>query len=143
MYHRDGRPMPQKEEGAHFFEPIRAPDEPRVMGLQPSLLTQGFTGFGAEAYPIPSDEQAAIDSGAHTLPEVQIEAGPMGDVPFYETTIWRFLSVGGAAIGAYHGYKRHNSVWWGLGWAFLGSLAPVIVIPIAFAQGIGKSKGRS
>ena len=142
MYHRNGRPMPEKEEGAAFFEPIRAPDEPRVMGLQPSLLTQGFTGFGAEAYPIPSDEEAALNSGTPSIPEVVIEGRPMGDVPFYETSFWRLLSLGGAALGAYHGYKRNNSVGWAIGWGLLGSIFPVIVIPVAFAQGIGKRKGR-
>jgi len=48
--------------------------------------------------------------------------------------------VAGAAIGAYHGYKRNDSVGWAIAWAFLGSLAPVVVIPVAYAQGIGERK---
>lgn len=50
------------------------------------------------------------------------------------------LSTAGAAIGAYHGYKRNDSIGWAVGWSILGGLAPVIVIPIAFAQGISKRK---
>lgn len=48
------------------------------------------------------------------------------------------LSLAGTAVGAYHGFKRNNSVGWAIGWAILGGLFPIIVIPVAFAQGIGK-----
>ena len=48
--------------------------------------------------------------------------------------------IAGAAIGAYHGYKRNDSVGWAIGWSLLGSLFPVIVIPVAYAQGIGERK---
>ena len=49
-------------------------------------------------------------------------------------------SLAGTAVGAYHGYKRNDSVGWAIGWALLGGLFPVIVIPVAYAQGIGKRK---
>jgi hypothetical protein len=51
------------------------------------------------------------------------------------------LSVAGTAIGAYHGYKRNNSVGWAIGWAVLGGMFPVITSAVAFAQGISKRKG--
>lgn len=51
-------------------------------------------------------------------------------------------SLAGTGIGAYHGYKRNDSVGWAIGWALLGGLFPVIVIPVAYAQGIGKHKHR-
>lgn len=54
---------------------------------------------------------------------------------------YAIAGVAGTALGAYHGYKRNNSVGWAIGWALLGGIAPVIVIPVAFAQGIGKRKG--
>jgi len=48
-------------------------------------------------------------------------------------------AVSGAALGAYHGYKRNKgSVGWAIGWAFFGSLLPILAIPIALAQGVGK-----
>jgi len=54
-------------------------------------------------------------------------------------TVYGLLGSAGAAAGAYHGYKRHNdSIGWALIWAFLGALAPVITVPVAFAQGFGK-----
>lgn len=48
--------------------------------------------------------------------------------------------VAGAATGAYHGYKRNNSVGWAIGWALLGSIFPVITIPVSLAQGFGERK---
>lgn len=54
--------------------------------------------------------------------------------------VWALASVGGTAAGAYHGYKRNNSVGWALLWGLLGGLAPVITVPIAVAQGFGKRK---
>lgn len=43
-----------------------------------------------------------------------------------------------AGIGAYHGYKRNQSVGWALWWAFAGGAAPIVVPAIAVAQGFGK-----
>lgn len=50
---------------------------------------------------------------------------------------YKAASVAGTAIGAYHGYMRNDSVGWAVVWALLGGIAPVIVIPVAIAQGIG------
>jgi hypothetical protein len=46
----------------------------------------------------------------------------------------------GGALGTYHGYARNHSIGWALAWGALGSLAPVIVVPIALAQGLGKPR---
>jgi hypothetical protein len=54
--------------------------------------------------------------------------------------VYGLASVIGTGIGAYHGYKRNESVGWAIGWALLGGLFPVVVIPVAFAQGIGERK---
>ena len=51
---------------------------------------------------------------------------------------WAALSVAGMGLGAYHGYKRNNSVGWGVGWGLLGGLFPIFTIPISLAQGFGK-----
>lgn len=50
------------------------------------------------------------------------------------------MSTVGVAAGAYHGYKRDNSIGWAIGWAVLGGLVPFITIPVAIAQGFGKRK---
>lgn len=49
-----------------------------------------------------------------------------------------------AAIGAlaYHGYRRNNSVGWALAWGIGGGIFWPIALPVAFAQGFGKKRGR-
>ena len=54
--------------------------------------------------------------------------------------IYRIGSMVGAATGAYHGYKRNDSVGWAVGWFLLGGLVPFATIPISIAQGFGKAK---
>lgn len=49
-------------------------------------------------------------------------------------------SVAGTGMGAYHGYKRNDSVGWAIGWAALGGLFWPITIPVMLAQGLGKPK---
>ena len=48
------------------------------------------------------------------------------------------LALIGSTTGAYHGYKRNDSVGWGIGWYFLGAMFPEITIPVSLAQGFGK-----
>ena len=55
-------------------------------------------------------------------------------------TVGKVGSLSGVVLGAYHGYKRNNSVGWAIGWALLGGMFWPFVIPVAFAQGIGKRK---
>lgn len=51
------------------------------------------------------------------------------------------LSIAGTALGAYHGYRRNDSVGWAILWGLLGGAVPFITIPVAFAQGFGKPAG--
>lgn len=53
-------------------------------------------------------------------------------------TLASSIAVAGTALGAYHGYKRTESLGWAVGWALLGGLFPFITVPVALAQGFGK-----
>lgn len=55
-------------------------------------------------------------------------------------TLYTLLSLTGAATGAYHGYKRNDSLGWAIGWGLLGGAFPVITLPVSVAQGFGKAK---
>lgn len=55
----------------------------------------------------------------------------------------RALGLVGAAACAYHGYRRNDSAGWAVGWAFFGSAAPILALPIALAQGFGKPASRA
>lgn len=52
--------------------------------------------------------------------------------------LYGLLGTAGMVMGAYHGYKRNNSVGWAIGWGLLGGLFPFITIPVSLAQGFGK-----
>ena len=54
------------------------------------------------------------------------------------STLASGVAVAGTALGAYHGYKRTESLGWALGWALLGGMFPFITIPVALAQGFGR-----
>lgn len=49
-------------------------------------------------------------------------------------------TLASAAAGAYHGYKRNDSVGWGVGWFFLAGWFWPIAVPVMFAQGFGERK---
>lgn len=53
-------------------------------------------------------------------------------------SLYWLLSGVGTILGAYHGYKRNNSIGWGIAWGLLGGAFPFITIPVAFAQGFAK-----
>ena len=56
-------------------------------------------------------------------------------------TIWMVLSLVSGGISTYHGYKRSGgSVLSAVGWGVLGSMFPVIVPAVAFAQGFARPK---
>ena len=48
------------------------------------------------------------------------------------------VSVLSACISGFHGYRRNQSVGWGVGWFVLGGLFPIITPVIAVAQGYAK-----
>jgi hypothetical protein len=54
--------------------------------------------------------------------------------------LFGILSTASAAISGYHGYKRNDSLGWGLAWFALGGLFPVLTPTIAFAEGYAKPK---
>jgi hypothetical protein len=92
------------------------------------------SGFGPNSFGASPDGLGARPFGAE---EIVIETNPARKTL---ALLWGIAGVAGAALGAYHGYKRNESVGWAIGWSLLGGLVPVIVIPLAFAQGLGKRK---
>lgn len=54
------------------------------------------------------------------------------------TVIWGTISTVSTAASAYHGYRRNQSVGWGIGWGIAGMLFPIITPAIAVAQGFGE-----
>lgn len=88
----------------------------------PDGLGFSMNGFGADEAPIVmADSRPAAFKSALAM-------------------AYGVASIAGAGIGAYHGYRRNDSVGWAIVWSLLGAIAPVIVIPVAYAQGIGERR---
>lgn len=68
--------------------------------------------------------------------------GSMGAPNNTGRLVWGLISAASAGVSGFHGYKRNNSVGWGIAWFILGGMFPVITPTVAFAQGFGKRKGR-
>lgn len=70
-------------------------------------------------------------------PMVRVGADASGSLPSLDYA----LSAVGAGLGAYHGYKRNESIGWAVGWGLLGGMFPILTTAVAFGQGFGeKSK---
>jgi hypothetical protein len=97
---------------------------------KPSTLTfsQAFYGIGRHQL------------GALGMLGVGTEESDANKLPEWLTITLGGLSLLAGAAAAYHGTKRYESVWAGVGWYFLGAIAWPIVIPVAFAQGYGQRK---
>lgn len=54
--------------------------------------------------------------------------------------IMGMLTVASSAASAFHGYRRNNSIGWGILWGLSGMIFPVLTPAIALAQGFGKRK---
>ncbi len=54
------------------------------------------------------------------------------------STVWGIAGTAASAALAYHGYKRNNSIIWGLAWAIAGGLVWPVGLAIAVAQGFGR-----
>lgn len=50
------------------------------------------------------------------------------------------VSTGSAMALTYHGYKRTGSIVWAIIYGALGYWKPVVMVPIALAQGYGERK---
>jgi hypothetical protein len=54
--------------------------------------------------------------------------------------LWSVASTVSMAASAFHGYRRNQSVGWGLWWGLMGTVFPIITPVIAAAQGFGKRR---
>ncbi len=55
-------------------------------------------------------------------------------------TFWQIATAASIGLSAYHGYKRNDSLGWGIAWGLLGGLFPIITPAIAVAEGFGVRK---
>lgn len=56
------------------------------------------------------------------------------------TGLFGILTIASGAASAYHGYKRNQSIGWGVWWFLMGSIFPIITPVIGVAQGFAKPR---
>ena len=101
---------------------------------------RGYAGFGAE--PAPKAPVVAVEPAGPAktpvpgaMPPVTVAAD---DSSAGLRMVNKVAGYAGYMAGAYHGYKRTESVGWAFGWALFGGLIWPLAIPVMFAQGFGK-----
>lgn len=128
------------------------PSRPQLVGDYPMMLPRpsahGCADCSSAAY------RVGFDSRRNLAGLSRIAAGPVlgriGEVSVLGTTLpswWGPVmltaSILGTGAGAYHGFKRNRgSVGWAIVWGLLGGMFPIITVPVAFAQGYAKPRGR-
>lgn len=54
---------------------------------------------------------------------------------------WKtYATLVAAGAAGFHGYRRNESLFWGLSWFALGSLFPIVTSVVALAQGFGQPR---
>jgi len=120
-------------------EPLSYPNAPGSSYLSPfghATSHEPLWGYGQDPPPAPGPppaEPPPTPNGPLVGPAETGAAAVWG-------AAWTAASIAGTAAGAYHGYKRNDSVGWAIAWGLLGGLFPIIVLPLAYAQGFGKRK---
>jgi hypothetical protein len=56
------------------------------------------------------------------------------------TMFWGLVSTASSAVSFYHGYKRNDSLAWGLAWGFMGAIFPIITPIYAYVKKPGFAK---
>jgi len=137
-------PLPGAPPGAFMVVLVDPADKDpnwfRTAGMQWYPLTplKGAAGFGADLVATYAPEQAATappQDNAYVPPQ---EISPPSAAMATMATIYTIASPISAAVCAYHGYKRNDSVGWAIGWLLLGGMFPIITPVIALAQGFGE-----
>jgi hypothetical protein len=96
---------------------------------------------------VPADERPAmakhlLDAGVppETVSSALSWLDAKRNIKLNWSKIHGVLAISSAAVSAYHGYKRNDSLGWAVWWFFMGSVFPVFTPVIALAQGYGKPK---
>ncbi len=124
----------------HVPSPIvpQNPMRPTNKGCGDCHSLEGVQGLAACGCGCPEGKMGNTLAGIGALGQDELvsEFQP----PRWLTVLYGFLRIAGTGLGAYHGYRRNNSIGWAIGWGVLGGLFPIITTGVAAAQGFGQRK---
>lgn len=109
---------------------------PGTSPYQKSGSAASLASFGATPMPpaSPVDPKVGMPAPAPRQ-ERQLREGLMA--------VNYVIGTAAGLAGAYHGYKRNESVGWAIGWSFLSSLFWPIAVPVMIAQGFGEPASKT
>lgn len=111
-------PQPSASDVASFLKTFD-PGDPQTAAAQ-ALIAQGVD----------------IDTVSHALHFVSSTGGDGG-----MSYLTGALTLAAAGAGAYHGFRRNQSVGWAVGWFAMGLIFPIFTSALALGEGFGKRKG--
>lgn len=107
------------------------------LGKVLGLLGQGESVVNGEPAVPPTDTLSLPPEVSSAIMTSAAQAQSFWSQPAVVYTRYT-VSTLSAAASAYHGYRRNGSLGWGLWWALMGGLFPLITPAIGLAQGWGK-----
>lgn len=110
-------PDPSSSDVASFFQTF--PDRGARHAAAQALVTSGVD----------------VNTVAHALTYVNT----VDDMP--ASYIRGVLTLAAASTALYHGYRRNDSLGWGLVWFGSGIIFPLVTSVVSLAQGYGRRKG--
>jgi len=122
--------------------PYSSPDSVASLVISQGLIQE--VGATASDLTVTSDGQDIVieSPGGHTTRLVPLHPAPLPAGFMGRSPTMQAIAYASSGIGVYHGYRRNNSLGWGLWWGLLGFMFPIIVPAVALAQGLGKPKAR-
>lgn len=90
----------------------------------------------------PSDQRDAVAQRliARGVNVLDVNAALNPASTWSSSKTWGVISIFSGAASAFHGYRRNQSIGWGLAWFVAGSIFPIVIPTIAIAQGYGVRK---
>lgn len=81
-----------------------------------------------------------LTAQSHYPSQIGLFGAGLGDAASTRDVIWGLISTASAGVSFYHGYKRNDSLPWGLVWGFMGAVFPIITPIYAYAAPPGFAK---
>jgi hypothetical protein len=106
---------------------------------------EGFSGMGDSTTDCMAECQKLYDPSLPQSSQANVDqcvqnCGSGYTVSPVVRAVYGLFSTAAAVSGAYHGYKRNESVGWAVGWFIFGGLLPMLSVPIMFAEGFAERK---
>jgi hypothetical protein len=120
-----------------FLTKSPSPTTAQVVGFLSLFTIPATRAIVAQEVVATGADPAVVSSAMATLAQQDLTKAKANQKLLYST-----LALVSATASGFHGYRRNNSLGWGLVWFVMGSVFPIITPVIGLAQGFGQERGR-